>query len=111
MASKVTVLGEPWCSMTEEDARNMTREQARQMLLSVKDPKLDAFRGSLRAMQTSELISYIAHPGQVDSKLFDDSGPPSFSRLEKYGSADEQMIMGAALMAVGDEIDRRIPRP
>jgi len=108
--ARVTVLGEPWCSMTEEQAQNMTADQARQMLQSVKTPKLDELRRELRGLRTSELIGYIAHPGSLDKKLFVDDGPPG-DRLDRYTGHDEQLIMGAAVMAVGDEIDNRIPRP
>jgi hypothetical protein len=59
-------------------------------------------------MQTSELIGYIAHPGSLDKRLFVDT---SVDRLDRYTGHDEQLIMAAAIMAVGEEIDRRIPRP
>jgi hypothetical protein len=102
---KITVLGEPYVSMTDEQAQKMKPDEARQMLQTVKYPQLDEVRSSVRTMLTSELIGHVAHPGGLEKRLF------ATDAQDKLTVYDEQLIMAAAIMAIGDEIDRRIPRP
>jgi hypothetical protein len=91
--------------MTDEQAQKMTQDEARQMLMSVKYPQLDELRASVRAMQTSELIGHVAHTHGLEKRLF------VTDHQNTLTSYDEQLILAAAVMSLGDEIDRRIPRP
>lgn len=104
-SKEVTVLPEPWRSMTEEDAAKFTEAESRRMLAAVTTPALEKLRIDVRAMRTSEIVLGLGHSQELSKRLLTDED------LDKYGAADEMLIMGAAIVALGDELDRRIPRP
>lgn len=87
---------------------------AREALAKVHTPKLDELRTAVPKMRTSELLGLIVNAealidalGGVEVLNEDDPGPPKF----KYTRAEEALIAAAALLALGNEIDRRIPVP
>jgi len=100
-----TVLPEPWCSMSEEQVGQLKEEEVRQMFGAITAPTLAAFRTQIRSMRTSEIIGLIVSSNVLAQKLLADDD------LDTFNAQDEQLIMAAALLALGDEIDRRIPRP
>lgn len=77
-------------------------DQARAYLLQVSTPALDNFRTQMKAIKTSELLSLMANPELVTNAL-------GFTE-EAFTTAQQEAFM-AALLAVADEIDRRIPIP
>lgn len=66
------------------------------MMRNLRSPWLDEFRGSLPSRRTSELLTWIAHPHTVDR------GPDG-------QATDASLILAAALVAICDELDVRIP--
>jgi len=77
----------------------MNESEAREYLANQTSPKLDAFRATLRTERTSNLIAYYTSPEAL-LNLVDDS----------FLSDEEvKLLIAAAVVAVGDEIDRRIP--
>lgn len=75
-------------------------------LRSFSYPKLDQFREDIRKRKTSDLLSYL---GQTEAmtQIFDDA-PDDLS--EQHAEAVQKRVL-AAIIAVYDEIDRRIPIP
>ncbi len=72
----------------------MTEAENRTWLSTMSTPKLDAFRKQLRSFSTSELVLYLIGPRTLNA-LF--SGDPN--------------VIKAAMLALCDEIDRRVPVP
>lgn len=106
----MTVIPEPWRSMTEAQLASMKEPEARQMLASISTPELAKLRADVRSFRTSELVVLMAHAGQLAKKVL----PPDAADVRTpsvYDSEDEQLIIGAAALVVADEIDRRVPRP
>lgn len=83
----------------EPDIEEMPEEEARAFLMSLKGERLDAFRIKVPTMRTSELIAHYSHPEIIAHMVMD-------------STTDErrnQQVTMAAVLAVADEIDRRIP--
>lgn len=80
----------------------MTEDQARAYLIALRTPKLDAFRVRVKTMKTSELIGCYANVEHVAVSVCDFPDKPS--------DADQEALM-AGLLAVTEEIDRRLPIP
>lgn len=96
----------------EQQTPAMTEAEARQALADVRSPKLEALRADIPKMVTSKLLGLIVHSEALAEMLEDGpydpkTGPPTY----KYTVDEETVIVGAALQAIGDEIDRRIPVP
>ena len=102
---KYVTLPEPWASMTEEQAHAMTEADARKMFGAVQSPVLTTYRSTARTMQTSELIATLSRPERMLRTLFTDEQRDQMTR------DDHELLCGAALLILGDEIDRRVPRP
>lgn len=78
----------------------MTEEQARAYLMSVRSPLLDGLRARVVKMKTSELIAWLANP-QITSELI----------AEDSNEQTHEALLTAAMLAIADEVDRRIPIP
>ena len=74
----------------------MNEAETRAALTNVHSPKLYALRAAIPKMRTTELIGLIVHPEILVDMLDEDAS-------SAYGAA--------ALLAITDEIDRRIPVP
>jgi hypothetical protein len=104
------ILPEPWISMTEAQLAQMKEPEARQMLAAVSTPELSKFRQDVRSLRTSELIMLLTHGGQLAAKVL----PPDAEDIRvkrAYDNEEEQLIIAAGAIMLGDEIDRRVPRP
>lgn len=75
------------------------RERALAELRDVHTPGLDAMRADLPHINTSDLIAWICHPEGIISRV---AGPVISMERTK-------MVASAAMAAIGEEIDRRIP--
>lgn len=105
MPPRTVKLPEPWASMNEEQIRALDEPELRQIFGQVSTPALIAFRQSLRGKRTSSLIAFLSRPDTFMRDLIPEG------EYNEYNRADEDLIVGAAALAVGDEIDNRIPRP
>lgn len=86
----------------EETApETISEDEARSYLANVKTAKLDALRVKIPTMKTSELIGLACNPDAVCFHL-------GVSDMTNQG---QQAIFMAGALAIGDEIDRRIPTP
>jgi hypothetical protein len=96
----------------EEDC--MTKDEiddkTRQALTAVHSPKLDTLRAALPEMRTSTLIGLLTNADILVDRL-DEDGPydPKAGPQYKYTEEQQTLIATAAVLAIGDEIDRRIP--
>jgi hypothetical protein len=90
--------------MTPDEAK------AREELSNVHSPKLDALRTNVLKMRTSELLALVVNDESLDDQLNED-GPydPKTGPMFKYTVKEMAVITAAALIAIFDEIDRRIP--
>ncbi len=77
-------------------------DQARAYLLALSTPTLDGFRKQVKTLKTSELLILMGDPKSVAQALA--------LSMQVATPADQEVFM-AALLALGDEIDRRIPIP
>lgn len=99
--------------MTEKKQVPVTEAEVRQALAAVHTPRLDELRAAVPKMSTSELLVLLMNGEALVDRLDEDgeydpkSGPPTF----KYTRKEEELIGAAALLAITDEIDRRIPVP
>lgn len=84
----------------EADAE-LTEDQVREYLAKLSTPKLVAFRAHVLSMKTSELIGCMSNPDQV-------AGVISTGAI--FSDEDKEAAM-AAMLAIADEIDRRMPIP
>lgn len=105
MKGNFDFLPEPWRSLPQDRAVSMKEDQAREMFTAIHTPELDKLREDVKTMRTSELIVLIAHADQVEKRVFDDDD------LDRYSRDEEYLLLAAAMLAVGDEVDRRFPRP
>ncbi len=75
-------------------------------------PKLDELRKLLPQIETSNLIQHMINPGPLMAELTGWT-PPAEGLALVYPSPDKmheiQMTLGAALLAMAEEIDERIP--
>lgn len=83
----------------------ITEEQARAYLRALSTPRLDAFRAKIPTLKTSELIGCSIDPGHVASVVC--VTPITAAQP----TDDDREALMAAMLAIGDEIDRRIPIP
>jgi hypothetical protein len=81
----------------------ITREEAMSLLREIHTPKLDAFRAQVPDMYTSDLLAYLTNPDQLMEAIL----PEDPFEMKKD---QELVITQAALGAVAEEIDLRIPR-
>lgn len=77
-----------------------TEEQARAYLYNLHTPALDDLRSRLRTMKTSELVGLMANVEFIANAVCTSSEQ----------RVNDESIM-AAILAVSDEIDRRVPIP
>lgn len=98
--SKLTLVP-PDASTQPPSFETMTEDQAREYLSNVHSPGLDEVRARLGALKTSELLAWAGNPG-----LFADT-----IRTDATTEHEMHMLMLAVMLAVSDEIDRRIPIP
>lgn len=74
-------------------------------------PKLDELRKALPEINTSNLIQHMIHPQPLMVELTGWKPPEGLALV--YPSPDKmeeiQMTLGAALLAVAEEIDARLP--
>lgn len=84
----------------------MTEAETREALTKVHAPKLDELRAAIPKMRTSELLGLLLN-AEALVDILDDGGADPF----KYTKEQDTLIGAAALLALGDEIDRRIPVP
>lgn len=65
------------------------------------DPELDAFLPRVPTLRTSDLIGFVADPRALAARL----------GLSSLYPSDARSVCDAALDAIKDEIDRRLPIP
>jgi hypothetical protein len=83
----------------------ITEEHARAYLRALSTPRLDAFRAKIPTLKTSELIGCSIDLGHVASVVC--ITPITAAQP----TDDDREALMAAMLAIGDEIDRRIPIP
>ena len=69
--------------------------------MSTSDPELDALLPRISTMRTSDLIGFVADPNALVAPL----------GLSSLYPDDARSIRSAALVAIKNEIDRRLPIP
>lgn len=79
----------------------MSEDAARAYLASLRGEKLDAFRVQVGKLRTSEIVMLSTRPDLA----FHAVGEPTADELR-----NNQLVM-AAILALGDELDRRVPVP
>jgi hypothetical protein len=91
--------------MSEEEAAKYQHDEdnARRMLAAVSTPELDKLRDGVRTMRTSELVAGLARSDAIMKQVMPD--------VWQYSDEDEMLIGAAALIVLGDELDRRVPVP
>lgn len=98
---------------TVTEKKQLTEAETRQALAAVRSPKLDELRTALPKTRTSELLGLLMNAEALVERLDEDgendpkSGPPTF----KYTRQQDELRAVAAMLAITDEIDRRIPVP
>ena len=82
-----------------------TDEEVRAILAAERSPLLDAWRLAMCAALTSQLIIHLTHDEDI-VKLFEaeESDDLSDASIERH-----ERVLRAAIVAVGDELDARIP--
>lgn len=88
--------------LVPDEDETITEDQARAYLLALSTPPLEAWRVSVRTLKTSDLLGLAGNPELLAYKLTV-SLPPASER--------DQEILMAAMLALSEEIDRRIPIP
>jgi hypothetical protein len=83
------------------DEDEITAERARAQLVEISTPLLDAFRAEIPSLKTSELIVWLTKMEMLMYRLVDEN------ESEEMANA----IAQSALIALADEIDRRLPGP
>ena len=99
--------------MTSQRKPVSTMTEARQGLANVHSPKLDTLRADISKMATSRLLGLLVITEALD-ELLDEDGPydpKSGFPKHKHTVKQETVIVAAAVLAISDEIDHRIPVP
>lgn len=99
--SKLTLVPPEPGSTPRRSLEGMNEEQMREYLNSVQSVRLDELRESLRTMRTSELLVWFTNPAVVAGTLGQDTDATEPQEL--------QLLVAAAMLALSDEIDRRLP--
>jgi hypothetical protein len=76
-----------------------TQEEVRAFLKNIQHPKLNAFRKTMTTQPFSSLISWVANP-QAIMAMFED---------KNIGDDQFEVVCAAAMLAISDELDRRMP--
>lgn len=80
----------------------ITEDQARVYLNALRTPALEAWRSAIRTMRTSDLLGVAGNSELLAHKLT--------IALPLANDRDQEILM-AAMLALYEEIDRRIPIP
>lgn len=81
-------------------------DHARELLRELRCPWLDAFRSSVPSRRTSELATWLSHPSTLDRQL---DAACVAGELPGTSNLDQSAILAAALVAICDELDIRLP--
>ncbi len=90
---------------------DMTEDEVRAWLNELHTPKLDAFRTRLRSERTSALLVFQRGDEPIIATTMAEIRDEAKAELEAIGEDADQIALIAVLVAIGDELDRRIPIP
>jgi hypothetical protein len=90
----------------------VTDDIKRAQLRAISHPRLDAFRRTVPTLPTSSLITYLSNRESLIALLEWRGKPTSIEQIfERHAEQEFENVIGGAMMAVADEIDRRMPVP
>ena len=86
--------------LVPDEEQPMTEDQVRAYLMQISTPMLDAFRVKTRSMRTSELIGLMGNPETLATLV-------GITTMND----EAQEIFMAGMIALANELDRRVPVP
>lgn len=91
----------------------MPDSEIRKLAAAVSTPKLDAFRARVKESTTSGLVLLLSDPAAVHDIVSDPGPRLGIGELLMQSERFErvQLLIAAAIIAVRDELDRRVPVP